>query len=175
MCGDAIETTGQVDEPPASGRTDEPPVMSRRGLLLGAAGAAAGTAVFGKMSSAEAAAVPGQSCVSMAMHIHSSFSEQTASMNAQLDQAQINDVNVLWWTDHDHRMQQGRYRAEVHFSSLTDEAPGGKAWIWRQQTTGLLTADSGGGVVDSPASPNDPVAAGSLSLTARSTSTTAAS
>ena len=37
----------------------------------------------------------------MAMHIHSSFSEQYGSMDGQLYQAALNAVDVLWWSDHD--------------------------------------------------------------------------
>ena len=43
----------------------------------------------------------GYSAYSMALHVHSSFSEQDGSMDAQLFQAASNAVDVLWWTDHD--------------------------------------------------------------------------
>jgi len=99
----------------------------------------------------------------------------SGSMESQLIQAQLNNVDVLWWTDHDHRMEQAGFRNAVHFTSLTDETTDGKPWHWQQQTAGSLSSDSGGRIVDSPASPNDPVARGSLSLTAQSTSTTRAS
>jgi len=113
---------------------------------------------------------------SMAMHVHSSFSEQTASMAAQLDQASQNAVDILWWTDHDHRMSNLGYRRTVHFTSLTEERGDGKpaAWKWMQQTIGPLTSSSGGGIVSS-GSPNDPVARGSLLVEAQSTSNTMAS
>jgi len=58
--------------------------------------------------------------VGMAMHVHSSFSEGNASMLAQAYQAQLNDVDVLWWTDHDWRMTGHGYRQVVHFSGLTE-------------------------------------------------------
>jgi hypothetical protein len=54
--------------------------------------AAAGPTVVGADGSVQ---------VGMAMHIHSSFSEQYASMDAHLLQAQANAVDVLWWTDQD--------------------------------------------------------------------------
>lgn len=110
---------------------------------------------------------------SMAMHIHSSFSEQIGSMEAQLFQARKNAVDVLWWTDHDARMLGIEYRDTVHFTSLTDEAGGpgeGAAWHWLQQGAGQRSADSGGAIVDSPASPKDPVSAGSIQLLCRASS-----
>jgi hypothetical protein len=110
----------------------------------------------------------------MAMHVHSSFSEQGGSMESQLFQASKNSVDVLWWTDHDERMDGLLYRREVHFTSLTDEkgAHGqGGYWIWRKVESGHLTSKSGGGIVENPCSPNDPVRGGSMHLTAESGTT----
>lgn len=118
-------------------------------------------------------AASGTSAYSMAMHIHSSFSEQSGSMDCQLYQAALNSIDVLWWTDHDHRMDGLDYRDTVHFTSLTQEngGPGqGGAWAWTQRKSGPLSGASGGGIVSSPSSPNDPVAGGSLQLAAMSTS-----
>ena len=112
--------------------------------------------------------------LSMAMHVHSSFSEQSGSMDCQLFQAQRNAVNVLWWTDHDYRMEGVRYRNVVHFTSLTAETTDGAAWQWLREDTGPLAAASGGSIVTTPASPNDPVVGGSLSLRAQSTSSSLA-
>jgi hypothetical protein len=121
----------------------------------------------------------GTSAYSMAMHIHSSFSEQSGSMDSHLYQATTNAVDVLWWTEHDARMDGFGYRDVVHFTSLTDEQGGtgqGKAWDWQQQESGpLASKGSGGAIVQQPCSPNDPVSGGSLNLNAQSTSTTAAS
>jgi hypothetical protein len=115
----------------------------------------------------------GQTAYSMAMHIHSSFSEQTASMDSQLYQATLNGVDVLWWTDHDQRMDGTAYRDVVHFTSLTHEKPapgqGQSPWKWQQQEHGPLGSASGGGIVTTPCSPNDPVYGGALSVTAVST------
>jgi hypothetical protein len=156
--------------------------LSRRGFLHGTAAAAAAAGVFGRFPGL--AAVPaarditsdGTSAYSMAMHIHSSFSEQNGSMDAQLFQATKNAVDVLWWTDHDHRMLGLDYRKTVHFTSLTSESGGpgeGNAWVWTQAESGPLASGSGG-IVTSPSSPNDPVAGGSMHLTAKSTGTTTA-
>ena len=109
----------------------------------------------------------------MAMHVHSSFSEQSGSMDSQLFQASTNSVDVLWWTDHDARMDGIGYRDTVHFTSLTKESGGagqGGPWIWTKTTSGPLTSQSSGGIVQSPSSPNDPVAGGSMQLSAKSSS-----
>ena len=111
--------------------------------------------------------------VSMAMHIHSSFSEQYGSMEGHLLQAQQNAVDVIWWTDHDYRMSGTGYRKTVHFTSLTAEkpAPGeGGAWQLQLMRTGPLNSHhSTGGIVTSPSSPLDPVIGGSLAVSAQST------
>lgn len=118
----------------------------------------------------------GSQAYSMAMHIHSSFSEKQGSMQAQLAQAASNSVDVLWWTDHAERMVGWDYRDTVHFTSLTNEAgaPGqGGAWHWQAQRTGSLSAASGGGIVTSPVTPNDPAPHGSLQVSAQALSGTA--
>ncbi len=114
----------------------------------------------------------GNLAYSMAMHVHSSFSEQDGSMDAQLFQAASNDVDVLWWTDHDARMASKNYRKTVHFTSLTAEtgATGeSSAWKWQKRTSGpLVTSASNGGIVTTPSSPLDPVAGGALHVAAQS-------
>lgn len=165
------------DHAPAAG-----PRLTRRGLLVAAGAGAAAAAVLGEGWQARArAAIPpspvisydGTTSQSMAMHIHSSFSEGAGSMEAHLLQAQQNGVNVLWWTDHDHRMQQHGYRSVVHFTSLTAERTDGAAWAWQKRTSGALSSSSGG--IVSSGSPNDPVRTGSLSLAAKSKSSKTAS
>src|SRR5919109_652925 len=81
----------------------------------------------------------GATAYSMAMHIHSSFSEQTGSMDAQLFQAARNAVDVVWWTDHDHRMDSLYYKfgsgpsVVMHFSGM-EEAD----WTWQaKHSSGL--------------------------------------
>jgi hypothetical protein len=117
-------------------------------------------------------AVAGTSPLSMAMHVHSSFSEYTGSMDAHLFQATRNAVDVIWWTDHDARMSAHDYRSAVHFTSLTAEKTDGAAWDWTPQTTGSPSSQAGG-IVSSPSSPNDPVSGGSLhvAVTGKSGST----
>jgi hypothetical protein len=72
--------------------------------------------------------------VSMAMHTHASFSEGGsfltggggASMMAQLEQATLNDVDVVWWTEHDWRMQAYGYYDGIAFDGTEED--GGLAW-----------------------------------------------
>ena len=130
-------------------------------------------------SAARPVSYGGTRAYSMAMHIHTSASEQSASVESHLYQAAVNSVDVCWFTDHDGRMDAYDYRKTVHFTSLTDEVPppgqGGK-WRWQRQESGPLRAGtSGGGIVQYPCSPNDPVVGGSLSLAAQSASSSAAS
>src|SRR5436853_59117 len=73
--------------------------------------------------------------------------------------------------DHDVRMQGIAYKNVVHFTSLTNEQTDGAPWQWERQNTGSLTAASGGSIVSSPASPNDPVAGSSLQVSAQSAGT----
>jgi hypothetical protein len=155
--------------------------LSRRGFMQATGAAAAAVAVLGELprlplhSPARAAAADGTSAYSMAMHVHSSFSEQDGSMDSQLFQASTNSVDVLWWTDHDTRMDGIGYRKTVHFTSLTHERGGpgeGGPWHWMQAEAGpLVASQSGGGIVASPSSPSDPVPGGSLHVTAKSRNT----
>ena len=159
------------------------PPVSRRTFLYGSGALAAGAALRplasgpGRLplaSPARPRAASGGSAYSMAMHIHSSFSERFGSMDGQVNQAAVNAVDVLWWTDHDQRMTGLGYRDVVHFTSLDHEqgAPGqGGAWHWQPVRGGPLAAGSGGGIVTNPCSPNDPVAGGAMYLHAQSTST----
>ena len=155
---------------------DHPPGLSRRQFLHGAGALAATAGLLGQVprrlplgSPARPATLDGTlRAYSMAMHIHSSFSEQSGSMDSQFGQAAANGVDVLWLTDHDHRMDGANYRKTVHFTSLTSEkgAPGqGGAWKWQQLKSGPVSGTSSGGIVATPCSPRDPVTGGALKLT----------
>jgi len=155
---------------------DHAPGLSRRQFLHGAGALAVTAGVAGRVprrlpprSPARPAALDGTLLAySMAMHIHSSFSEQSGSMDSQFYQAAANGVDVLWLTDHDHRMDGINYRQTVHFTSLTGEkgAPGqGGAWKWQEGTSGPVSGTSAGKIVTTPCSPRDPVAGGALQLT----------
>lgn len=127
----------------------------------------------GWMSPARAATIDG--ACSMAMHVHASFSEKFGSMNAQLSEATRHGVDVVWWTEHDTKMNGVTDKHVVHFTSLTNETGDGTPWRWQQRRTGSLTSASTGGIVTTPASPSDPVAGGSLRVAAQSTGAATAS
>lgn len=95
-------------------------------------------------------------------------------MAAQLYQAAANSVDVLWWTDHDDRMNALGYPTQFHFTSFTETEAGRGPWRWIPKKSGNL-ASYGGGIVASPSSPNDPVSGGSLKLSAKATGTAPAS
>jgi len=164
LCDDA-GAAGHHPIAPASG-------LTRRRFLQSTGSLAAAAAVLGTVPRRSlATTIDGSLPVSMAMHIHSSFSEGSGSMAAHLLQAETNDVDVLWWTDHDHRMSAENYREAVHFTSLTNESGGpgeGDPWLWQRETSGPLTTASTGGIVSAPASPLDTVPGGSLQVTAQS-------
>lgn len=88
--------------------------MSRRRLLQagGALGLSAGAAALAGCSHQAQREAPLQA-VRMAMHIHSCFSEGTASMLTHLDQAERHGVDVIWWTDHDFRVQAYGYYHKI--------------------------------------------------------------
>jgi hypothetical protein len=159
---------------------DHAPGLSRRQVLHGAGTLATAAVVLGRIprrpalrSPTRPAALDGSLLAySMAMHIHTSFSEQSGSMDSQFYQAATNGVDVLWLTDHDHRMDGVNYRQTVHFTSLTGEkgAPGqGGAWKWQESKSGPVSAKSAGKIVTTPCSPHDTVAGGALSLTVQAT------
>ncbi|RZU75618.1 hypothetical protein EV384_4170 [Micromonospora kangleipakensis] len=146
----------------------QPPPRFRRRTVLAAAGGLAVVGVAGPaglaLSSGTAPTPPalGRRPISMAMHIHASFSEGIASYAAHLDQARRNDVDVIWWTDHDFRVAAHDHRRMVHFDGA-EELEGGLAWTWQASTEGRLTA-SAADFVDSPHATDDPAKA--LRLTA---------
>jgi hypothetical protein len=174
MCDDQARSQQQEETGTAG--------LSRRGFMHSVGGAAAAVALaqlprLPLRSAARAVAADGTSAYSMAMHIHSSFSEQNGSMDGHLFQATKNAVDVLWWTDHDYVMEFLNWRKTVHFTSLTAESGAsgeGGAWIWTKTVSGPNASTSTGGIVTSPSSPSDPVAGGSLHVTAKSTSTSLA-
>lgn len=67
---------------------------------------------------------------STAMHVHSCFSEGAGSMQSQLAEATRLGVDVLWWTDHDWRMQAVQYWEEISFEDPVIER-NGIGWRWQ--------------------------------------------
>jgi hypothetical protein len=160
--------------------------LTRRDFLGGAVGVVGAVGLglpfgAGDIAAAESSSLApvsnsaGEVARTMAMHIHSSFSEGVGSMEAQLAEAARSGVDVLWWSDHDWRMAAAGYRTAVHFDSLAGEQEAGRAWQWRAATNGSAAAVSGG-IVSSPVSPKDPSAvAGALRVSCVSAGTAAAS
>lgn len=148
--------------------------ISRRSFLRGVVGAGAAGA-FGAIGwealqrAAWSQEVPRP--ISMAMHVHSSFSEGTGSMNAQLAEARLTDVDVVWWTDHDWRAMGHGYRSVVHFSGFTETEKGNDPLTWTQAKSGSLSSSSAA-IDTSRISPNDAAAISSLRLSATGTSKT---
>lgn len=141
--------------------------VNRRTVLVAAGGlAVAGVGIPATLAASSEpsppAGSPNRRPISMAMHIHASFSEGIASYAAHLDQASRNNVDVVWWTDHDFRVAAHDYRRVVHFDG-EEELEGHLAWNWSASTEGTLTA-SAADFVDSPHGMDDPPKA--LRLTA---------
>ena len=101
----------------------------------------------------------------MAMHLHGSFSEGTASMDAHLQQARRLGVDVLWWTDHDFRIAALGYRRSVRFDGPR-EAENGLSWEWVPMASGAL-ASSRHDFVATPHSPEESGGALSMQATGR--------
>jgi hypothetical protein len=164
---------------------DDHAPVSRRQFLYGAAALGAAAAMrlpsdfaprLPLNSPERAAGFGGTNAYSMAMHIHSSFSEQNGSMDGHLAQATANAVDVCWWTDHDYLMDAINFRDVTHFTSFSETGAAGQggAWTWTVVKSGPNTTASTGGIVSTPSSPKDPVSGGALHLVAQSSSTSPA-
>ncbi|MGA8115488.1 MAG: hypothetical protein WCA46_17635 [Actinocatenispora sp.] len=138
--------------------------ISRRRLLVTGSGiglAAAGLVGGQPTVAAEPAvrAALGGRPVSMAMHVHSCFSEGGsyagggggASMMAQLDQAAKNDIDVVWWTDHDWRMEAYGYLDGIAFDGTDEDVD----LSWHVQNEGTVTG-AAHAFVATPHSPREP-------------------
>ena len=136
--------------------------VSRRGLLGAGLSAGATAAVGGpKVTNAAPAAAHAREyrAIRMAMHVHSCFSEGGsgvgggggASMMAQLEAARSAGVDVVWWTDHDWRMQAYGYYDGIAFDGTAEG--GGLEWI--PQYEGTVTGATYA-FVSEPRSPDEP-------------------
>ncbi len=131
-------------------------LVGRRTVLRGAATTAvlAGAGVaLERVPAVAARPADGLVPTRMAMHVHASFSEGGASMQAHLAEAERTGVDVIWWTEHDHRMVARRYLTDVHFDGLT-EWSGATSVTWRSTVVGDLDTSSGS-IVSQPMSPSD--------------------
>lgn len=129
--------------------------VDRRSFLRGAASAVALSGTATLLGRTAAAAASGDFFpYLMAMHIHACFSEGDASMAAHLQQAKQNGIDVIWWTEHDHRMVARNYLKNVHFNSLT-ESTDGLTLVWRSQYEGQVSS-SAATIVSNPVMSTDP-------------------
>jgi hypothetical protein len=105
----------------------------------------------------------------LAMHLHASASEGVGSVHSHLLQAAAHGFHVAWFTEHDWRRRRLLYRPRYSF--LPDERALGGTWtVEPMEDVGSLGPDSGGRLVTTPVSPNDPAELkGSLFLRAVST------
>jgi hypothetical protein len=138
--------------------------FDRRSFL--AAGGLLGVGTIGAPIAAASAAVakPVADPVSMAMHIHGSFSEGIASMDAHLEQARRHGVDVVWWTDHDFRRTAHGYRQKIAFDG-NHEPEGHWDLTWNQVRSGGI-AGSDLSFVTSPYNPSEPGQKMQVSMTA---------
>jgi hypothetical protein len=147
--------------------------ISRRHVLKTTAAVAAlgaGRLALGPQPLALAAAATTKDAaarpVSMAMHIHASWSEGNGTMQGHLDQATRAGIDVLWWTEHDFRMAEHGYPNLVHMNGPAEQV-NGVAWSWAEQREGTLASSQ---VLwdKTTASPGDASTPGSVRLSATS-------
>lgn len=90
------------------------------------------------------------------MHLHASFSEQTASYEAHMAEARRLGVDVLWWTDHDFRVAAYGYRRGVRFDGpVESEGEPDLQWSWVEEWDGAVR-EGGGDFVSAPRTPDEP-------------------
>ncbi len=153
-----------------------PAGMSRRGFLSAALGVGtiAFTGVRGGLwlpaTAAAATNAAGLTAYRHAMHVHSSYSEGGASLQAQIVEAIASGCHVLHTTDHDWRMSAYSAPDVFHFAT-SPETVTGRKYSWRAGSSGSFAA-KGGGIVGSPVSPFDAAPnKGSLKVEATSAGT----
>ncbi|MCZ3386873.1 MAG: hypothetical protein LH630_07870 [Actinomycetia bacterium] len=131
-------------------------LYDRRTVLRGAATTAPFAAAGITLESRPAVAAPpddGLIPTRMAMHVQACFSEGSGSMQAHLAEAARTGIDVIWWTEHDHRMVARRLLTDVHFNGLTEWA-GATSVTWRSSLAGEVDTSSAW-IVTKPTSPND--------------------
>ncbi len=113
--------------------------LDRRRLLVSAAGAAVAGMVPEEVAAGAAPRAAAVRPIAMAMHIHASFSEGGASMEAHIHQARQIGVDVIWWTDHDFRQYGLGYRQAVRFDG-NGELENGRPVNWEALPAAGLTS-----------------------------------
>jgi predicted metal-dependent phosphoesterase TrpH len=152
MAMDAID--GGAIRSRADQLTAHESAFDRRRFL--AASGLLGISTVGVSIGSEASASPKSvgDPVSMAMHIHGSFSEGIASMEAHLEQARRHGVDVIWWTDHDFRRTAHGYRQKIAFDG-EHEQEGHWDLTWHPVRSGGVAA-SDLSFVTAPYNPSEP-------------------
>jgi hypothetical protein len=114
--------------------------LDRRRLLQLAAGSAIGIGTVGIPTGTDSIALAAGSAkpISMAMHLHASFSEGGGSMAAHLHQATKHGIDVIWWTDHDFRATAAGFRTNVAMKSAHEPAERKQGWSWTATTAGSV-------------------------------------
>ncbi|HET7474864.1 MAG TPA: hypothetical protein VFJ97_02445 [Dermatophilaceae bacterium] len=116
----------------------------------------------------------GERSTSLAGHLHGAFSESTGSAAAHYSEASRLGIDAVAITDHDWRLANRCYRRAFHFSAMSERGPDGVWQLVPTRDPGLTSA-SGASIVGTDVCPGDTTAgAGSLRLTAASTSTAVA-
>ncbi|MCA9309860.1 MAG: hypothetical protein KDA21_01560, partial [Phycisphaerales bacterium] len=70
----------------------------------------------------------GKTAYSVQMHIHGSMSEGTGSMETQTWEARNAGVDVLWWSDHDHRITYHHHLSTFGFEDWCEFWPDNEPW-----------------------------------------------
>ncbi|SDK36862.1 Tat (twin-arginine translocation) pathway signal sequence [Nonomuraea maritima] len=147
--------------------------ISRRDVLKATAAmtaVGAGRLMLGPQPAAAATRYAGDAVtprpVSMAMHIHASWSEGAGSMQGHLEQATKAGIDVMWWTEHDFRMAEHGYPGLIHMNGPSEQV-NGVEWKWAEQRQGTLASSE---VLwdKAMASPGDETTPGSVRLSATS-------
>lgn len=105
------------------------PELSRRGVL-GAAAGTVGLVIAPSMwlsqpaSAATAPSLTGSTPLRLAMHVHGSWSEGAGSWESQFQQAAANRFDVLYLTDHDHRVTAYNYATSLAEATFVSSSSG---------------------------------------------------
>ena len=170
VCGDQAANS----QPKISG-----PGVSRRQFMYGTAAAAAAAALSPRLpprSAARAAAADGTSrtrwrctCIPRSASRAARWTATSFRRPRIRSMCCGGPTTTTAWTDR----LAGRCTSPASPPRAAGWASGGP-WTWRRTESGPLASGSGGGIVTNPCSPNDPVAGGSMHLTAKSTTTATA-
>lgn len=106
--------------------------------------------------------------LSLAGHLHGSFSEAHGSAAAHYSEAHRLGIDAVAMTEHDWRLSLRCYRRAYHFSDMSEKAVDGTWQLLTRRDT-ALTADSSATITKADVCPGDQTpGAGSLRMTAAS-------